>query len=313
MTNRDRATLLLVITLGASKALAQRFDDGEIETVPVRGNLSMLVMEPAGNVGVSVGPDGAYIIDNQFAPMTNKIISAVKELTDQPIRYVFNTHWHGDHTGGNNNFGGMGYAIVAHDNVRERMLEDQYHLFFKAGTPPAPAAALPVMTYDNEISFHLNGDHVRVIHTPNAHTDGDSIFYFEKADVLQTGDVFINRGFPLIDIHSNGSIAGQIEATNRMLEIAGPNTIIIPGHGPLTDEKRMEEIRDMLVETRSRVTALLDKNMTLEEILDQAPLADLEEQWGYSLVTAEAFTTIIYQSETGDWEPFDGKPPVDSP
>ena len=310
MNNNGPTALLCGATLFVGTAQAQRFDDGDIEIVPVRDNISMLVMEPAGNVGVSVGEDGAFIIDDQFAPMTGKIIAAVGELTDAPIRYVFNTHWHGDHTGSNANFGAMGYTIVAHDNVRARMEDHQYHLFFKAGTPPAPTEALPVLTYSDGMSFHINGDHMRVFHVPNAHTDGDSVFYFENDDVLHAGDVFINRGFPLIDIHSSGSIGGQIDAIDQMLEIAGPETIIIPGHGPLADEKRMMEIRDMLVDCRARVGALLERKMSLEEIIAAKPLADLEEQWGYSLVTADAFTTIIYQSETGDWEPFDGDPPA---
>jgi len=159
-----------------------------------------------------------------------------------------------------------------------------------------------VITYSETMTFHLNGDTIHVIHVPNAHTDGDSIFYFEDANVMHTGDAFINRGFPLIDIASGGSVKGQIEATNTMLEFVDPDTIIIPGHGPLADRARMIEIRDMLVAARTAVVELLDKGMSLDEILAAKPMAHLEEKWGQGIVKGRLFTRIVYQSETGDWE-----------
>jgi len=275
---------------------------GDLEVTPVRGSVYMMVMEPAGNLGVSAGPDGAFIIDDQFAPMTGRIITAVGKLTEQPIKYVLNTHWHGDHTGSNENFGNMGHIIVAHDNVRTRMTTDQYHLVFRAATPPHPDAALPVVTFSDSMMFYFNYDVIHVIHVPAAHTDGDAIFYFENADVMHTGDAFINRGFPLIDIASGGTIKGQIEATNKMLELAGSDTIIIPGHGPLADRPRMIEIRDMLVQARNAVVKLLDQGMSLDEILAEKPLAGLEAQWGQGIVKGRLFVRIIYQSETGDWQ-----------
>jgi glyoxylase-like metal-dependent hydrolase (beta-lactamase superfamily II) len=276
--------------------------EGDLEVTPVRGSVHMMVMEPAGNIGVSAGPDGAFIIDDQFAPMLGRIVLAISKLTDQPIKYVLNTHWHGDHTGSNEHFGNMGHIIIAHDNVRARMNSDQYHLVFKAGTPPHPEAALPTITFSDRMTFHFNDDVIRVLHVPNAHTDGDAIYYFEKADVMHTGDAFINRGFPLIDIASGGSIKGQIEATNKMLELVGPDTIIIPGHGPLADRARMIEIRDMLVAARGAIVKLLDQGKSLEQILAAKPLADLEEKWGQGFVKSKLFVRIVYQSETGDWQ-----------
>ncbi len=297
------ALSVMTFALVAQPASAQgRRFEGELEVTHLRGSVHLMVMEPAGNLGVSAGEDGAFIIDDQFAPMTGRIVAAVGELTEQPIKYVLNTHWHGDHTGSNENFGGMGYVIVAHDNVRARMNADQYHLVFKAGTPPHPDAALPVITFSESMTFHFNDDVIHVIHVPNAHTDGDAIYYFEKADVMHTGDAFINRGYPLIDIASGGTVKGQIEATNTMLEWVGPDTIIIPGHGPLADRARMIEIRDMLVAARAAVVELLDRGMSLEEILAAKPLAELDEEWAQGIVKGKLFTRIVYQSETGDWQ-----------
>jgi glyoxylase-like metal-dependent hydrolase (beta-lactamase superfamily II) len=196
----------------------------------------------------------------------------------------------------------MGYTIVAHENVRARLNSIQYHLFFKTGTRPRPPDALPVITYDDRMTFHLNDEVIEVIHVPVAHTDGDSAFYFREANVLHTGDAFINRGYPLIDIASGGSIKGVIEAANQMLEIVDDETIIIPGHGPLADRARMIEIRDMLADARERVVALIDQGMSLNDIKAAKPLATLDPEWGQGLVKGRAFVTIIYQSETGDWE-----------
>ena len=293
--------LLQVLSLPPVSAQGRRFE-GPLETVPLRGSVYMMVMEPAGNIGVSAGADGAFVIDDQFAPMTERIIAAVAELTDQPIAFVANTHWHGDHSGSNENLGRMGYAIVAHENVRARLNSIQYHLFFKTGTRPRPPDALPVITYDDRMTFYLNDEVIEVIHVPVAHTDGDSAFYFREANVLHTGDAFINRGYPLIDIASGGSIKGVIEAANQMLEIVDDETIIIPGHGPLADRARMIEIRDMLADARARVVELIDQGMSLNEIKAAKPLATLDPEWGQALIKGRAFVTIIYQSETGDWE-----------
>ncbi len=294
--------VLFVQALVVNVASAQgRRMEGNLEVTPVRGNIYLLVMEPAGNVAVSVGDDGAFLIDDQFAPMTERILTAIAELTDQPLRYVLNTHWHGDHTGSNVNLGRMGYTIVAHDNVRKRMTSEQFHLLFKTGTRPRPDEALPIITYNNRMTFYFNDDRIDVIHLPVAHTDGDSAFYFRGANVLHTGDAFINRGYPLIDVASGGTIKGQIEATDRMIDMIGDDTIVIPGHGPLADKQRMIEIRDMLVTARESVVALIEKGMNLKEIKAAKPLAALDPVWGQAMLNGRAFVNIIYKSETGDW------------
>ena len=289
-------------TLFAGVAAAQaRQMEGGLEVVQVRNNIYMFTMPPAGNVAVSVGADGVALIDDQFAPMTGRILDAIAAISDQSVRYLFNTHWHGDHSGGNRNLGKQGVVIVAHDNARKRMTEEQFHLLFKARSAPSPAEALPVITFSDSMTFYLNDDVIDVVHVPVAHTDGDSLFYFRKADVLHTGDAFINRGYPLIDVASGGSIKGQIEATQRMIDMIGPDTIVISGHGPLADRQRLVATRDMLVTARTNVVALIDQGKSLKEIKDAKPLAELDEKWGEGFLRARAFVTIIYQSETGDW------------
>jgi cyclase len=285
--------------------------EGDIETIHVRDNIFMLVMEPAGNVAVSVGEDGVALVDDQFAPMTKRINTAVAELTDKPVRYVFNSHWHGDHTGGNRNIGKQGPVIVAHDNVRQRLNTEQFHLFFKARSAASPPEALPVITFNDSMTFYFNGEAIDVVHMPDAHTDGDAIFHFRNADVIHAGDIFINRGYPLIDIASGGSIKGQIAATNRILERMGPDTIVIPGHGPLAGKDRVTVIRDMLLTAWVNVADLIIQGKTLEEIIAAEPLAELDAEWGQGFVRAKTFIQIIYQSETGDWEKPENMPLVE--
>jgi len=300
-----QVALLFIVVFSAftsfSAGAQTRRMEGDLSSIKVSDNIYMFQMGSAGNVGVLVGDDGVVLIDDQFAPMTSRITDAVAELSDQPVRYVFNTHWHGDHTGGNRNFGKLGPVIVAHDNVRRRMSSEQFHLFFKARSAAAPPEALPVITFNDSMTFYLNDEVIDVLHLPVAHTDGDAVYYFRKADVLHTGDAFINRGYPLIDIASGGSIKGQIEATNRMLDMIGPDTIIIPGHGPLADKGRMIAVRDMLVTARERVAELIARDMGLDEIITAEPLAELDLEWGGGFLRAKYFVTIIYQGETGIW------------
>ena len=299
-----RVVTLIVIALALlwNTASAQgRLMKGELEVVPLRDNLTLLVMEPAGNVLVSTGADGVMLIDDQFAPMTLRINDAVQELGGNDIVYLFNTHWHGDHTGGNTNFGELGVTIVAHENVRKRLTEEQFHLLFKARSAPRPSEALPVITFNDQMTVYFNDDIIDIMHVPVAHTDGDAIYYFRNADVMHTGDAFINRGYPLIDVASGGSIKGQIEATQRMIDLAGPATVIVSGHGPLADRDRLIAVRDMLTTARENVAALIEQGMTLKEIKAAEPLKELDAEWGTGFLKARAFVTIIYQSETGDW------------
>jgi glyoxylase-like metal-dependent hydrolase (beta-lactamase superfamily II) len=278
-------------------AVAQMRMDGELTSAPVRGSVHVLVMPSAGNVGVSAGPDGAFVIDDQFAPMVPKITAAIAKLTDQPIRYVLNTHWHGDHTGGNAALGKEGYVIVAHDNVRSRMSKEHFNAFFNSKTPPSPPEALPVITFNDQITFHFNGDTVRVIHLAEAHTDGDAVFYFQKADVLHAGDVFVRYGYPFIDLSSGGSTAGMIAGLDAILKVIGADTLVIPGHGAVARRADVQQFRDRLAEARGRVVRLIRDGKSLEEIVAANPLADYDADWGQGFVKAPQFIKTLFESE----------------
>ncbi len=289
-------TVLLAALFLVTSAVAQQRMDGDLTSTPVRGSVHVLVMPAAGNVGVSVGKDGVFMIDDQFAPMAPKISAAVARLTDKPVRYILNTHWHGDHSGGNATFGGQGIVIVAHDNVRTRMSAEHFNAFFKSTTPPSPAEALPVITFSDRMTFHFNDDTIRVIHIPGAHTDGDAMFYFEKADVLHAGDVFVLYGYPFIDLSSGGSTAGMIAGLDQILGVIGPETLVIPGHGPVVGRDRVQAFRAMLATARTRVRKLMDEGKTLEQVIAARPLADFDLEWGKSFIKVDQFVTTLYNS-----------------
>ncbi len=279
----------------AASAQQQDFSQVEIETVPVAAGVHMLVGR-GGNIGVSTGDDGVILIDDQFAPLHAKIVAAVAALRPDPIRFVLNTHWHGDHVGGNEALSGLGAVVVAHDNVRQRMSTEQFNTYFKRATPPSPPAALPVVTFGADVTLHLNGDEIHVFHVPNAHTDGDSIVHFRKSDVLHMGDTYFAGKFPFIDTSSGGSINGLIAAVDRALDVAGARTRVIPGHGPLSDEPGLEAYRAMLAEVRDRVKSAKAAGTSLETLVAQKPLAHLEPIWGGGFIEAPALLVAVYAS-----------------
>jgi cyclase len=217
-----------------------------------------------GNIGLSYGADGNLLIDDQYAPLTERILAAVRSVDPDPIRFVVNTHWHGDHTGGNENVGRTGAVIVAHDNVRRRMSMDQ--VVRGEAVPPSPAGALPVITFTNTTTFHLNGDDVVVIHVEHAHTDGDSLVYWTRANVLHMGDTFFDGLLPFIDLDSGGSIDGAIAAVDQALAIANDETVIVPGHGPLARQADLVRYRAMLSTLRDRVAAEILAGHSVDEV-----------------------------------------------
>ncbi len=278
--------------LSSSVAAQGRFDDVQIKTVKVSENVYMLVGS-GGNIGLSIGEDGAFMIDDQFAPLTENILAAVRKLTDQPVRFLVNTHWHGDHVGGNENMGKAGAIIVAHENVRERLRQ-------ASNSSAADAeAGLPVVTFDETVTFYWNGNDIHVFHVDTAHTDGDSIIHFRNANVLHMGDTYFNGVYPYIDLSSNGSIDGLIAAVDQALSIANETTKIIPGHGQLSDRAALQAYRNMLATARYRVQALIDQGKLRTEVIAAKPTEDLDEDWGDSrFVPPDRFVGILYDSLT---------------
>jgi cyclase len=241
----------------AAPAADQDFSKVQIKVTKVAGSVYML-QGSGGNIGVSVGEDGIVIVDDQFAPLAPKIKEALKGISDKPIRFVLNTHFHGDHTGGNAQFGAEA-TIIAHDNVRKRLQE--------SGTaPPAPKEALPVITFNDRATVHVNGEDIRAIHFPNGHTDGDSVIFFPKSNVIHMGDDFVTYGFPFVDTKSGGSISGMIAGVEKVLGMAPPDVKIIPGHGELSTPEDVRKFVDMLKDTRALVAQALKDGKTAEQM-----------------------------------------------
>ncbi len=301
MTKNNRAnlkpvsitTFICSLLLSALAWSNDHWDSVQVTTVPVSDGLYMLMGE-GGNVGVSVGEDGTFIIDDQYAQMTDKLSAAISDLSGTQPRFLVNTHWHGDHAGGNENFGNAGAVIVAHENVRNALLVEKSIPLFQMTKPPSPKAALPVLTFRDEMSLHLNGDDLRLFHVANAHTDGDAIVHFSKANVIHTGDVFFNGFYPFIDTHSGGSIAGMIAGSKAALELADDDTRIIPGHGPLANKADLQAYHDMLVLAESKIRALKNAGKSLDQVIAAKPTAALDAEWGDGFLTADVWVGIVF-------------------
>lgn len=292
---RLSVTALILASLAAPVWAQQDFSAVEIETIQVSGNVYMLV-GAGGNIGLSVGEDGAFVIDDQYAPLSDKIMAAIAELTDADVKFLVNTHYHGDHTGGNEAFGAAGAIIFAHDNVRARMSTDQFRAIFDQSIPASPAGALPIVTFSDEMTFNWNGDAIRAIHVAPAHTDGDSILYFHDANVIHMGDTFFNGFYPFIDVGSGGDINGIIGAGYRALSIANDDTAIIPGHGPVSDAAGLAAWLEMLKITRVSMQSLIDRGMSEDEALAARPTAEFDEQYGGGFMNRENYNRLLYQS-----------------
>ncbi|RMF79839.1 MAG: MBL fold metallo-hydrolase [Planctomycetota bacterium] len=284
---------ILFAWAGAIAAGAQNFDNVEIKSTKLAEHVYMLA-GAGGNMGLFVSDEGALLIDDQFAPLTGKIQAAIAKITDRPLRFLVNTHWHGDHVGGNENFGKAGVLIVAHDNVRRRMSTKQVMKAFNREVPPAPPAALPVITYNDRSTFHFGGETIEVIHVAPAHTDGDSLVYFRNANVLHTGDVFFNGMYPFIDAGSGGHIDGVIAAAERALSLTNDKTRIIPGHGDAATPADLREYISMLKAASANIHALIDAGKSRDEIVAAKPTADLDEKWGGGFMQPDRWVGVVY-------------------
>ena len=255
------------LTLASSVFAQQDFSSVEIIPHHVAGSVYYLEGR-GGNIGLSIGEDGIIMIDDQFAPLTEKIVAAIRSLSDGEIRFLINTHVHGDHTGGNENLGNMGVLILARDEIRVRLAQQ------------APAAALPVLTYSDAITIHLNGEEVYAFPVPPAHTDGDTFIHFKDSDVVHTGDVFRTTAFPVIDTNNGGTLKGTLEALGRLIGVAGPNTKILPGHGVVSNREDVTGFRDMVLNVSGQVEELLARNMSYEQVAAADPTAAYNAQYG---------------------------------
>ncbi len=294
---RGPSYVLILSFTTVSLLAAQNPQDVQIRSQSAGRGVHMLTGQ-GGNIGVSVGPDGAFLVDDQYAPITEKIVGAVRALTEHPIRFVVNTHWHGDHTGGNENLGEAGALIVAHENVRQRMSVDQFIVAFNQASPASPPGALPVITFSDGVTFHWNGDEIQVFHVAAAHTDGDAIIHFERANVVHMGDVFFHGMYPFIDASSGGTLDGVVAAVDRVLGIANDQTAIIPGHGALATRGDLLAYRDMLVTVREHMRRLIAEGKTKEEIVAAKPTARFDGAWGGGYFEPDQWVGLVYDAMT---------------
>ena len=293
-----RITTLLALSVGvlfASAAQAQQqpdFSKIEIKTTRIADNFFTLEGQ-GGTISVLTGPDGVLLVDSQFAPLTDKLVAAAKAVSDQPIRFLINTHVHGDHTGGNENFAKLGVTIFSRDQLRERLIHPSPSANGNPGKP-APAQALPVVTYSGPVTLHLDGEDVRLLPVSNGHTDGDTLVRFPAHDILAVGDYFRSIGYPVADLNNGGSLKGLLEELNTTIELAGPNTRIIPGHGPITDRSALIAQRDLILAVRDKVAPLVAQGKTLEEVNASKPTAEFDARVAQSAQTTDRFVKWLY-------------------
>jgi len=285
----------------ATLASAQDTDFSKVEIKVTKVSGSVYMLEGAGgNIGASVGEDGIVVVDDQYAPLAEKIQAALKGITDQPVRFIINTHYHGDHTGGNAFFQKQA-PVIAHDNVRKRLETGG-----EAGNlgsismelKPAPKEALPILTFDHDVTVHLNGEDIRALHFPSGHTDGDSIIFFPKSNVVHMGDDFVRYGFPFVDLAAGGSVQGMISAIEEVVPKLPPDVRVIPGHGNVSNLDDVREYVKMLIDTRAVVEKGVKQGKTLDQ-MKQEKVLDAWKKWNGDFVTTDAFIETLYNDLTG--------------
>ncbi|WP_461519133.1 MBL fold metallo-hydrolase [Porticoccus sp.] len=279
---------------GVSPVLADHHWEGvAYQRVPLGANVYAMIAE-GGNIAVAIGEDGTFLVDDQFAPLTRKLLWEIEQLGGGTPRFLINTHWHFDHTGGNENLGAAGTLIVAHDNVRQMLSVDNRLSAFNRDIKALTSDGLPVITFSRDTSFHMNGETIRVFHVANAHTDGDAVVHFQNANVIHAGDVWFNGFYPFIDVEHGGSLAGMLEASNQIIALSDEQTKIIPGHGPVGNLEELVHYRDMLSQVLTEMRALKSQGKSRQEIISQQPIKSLNEEWGDGFLTAEKWLEIIY-------------------
>jgi cyclase len=290
MFMKNIALTLLSAFIYCTALHSQNFDSVQIRATKLTESIYMLEGS-GGNIGALVGNDGIIIVDDQFAPLTEKIKTALSKISNKPVKFVVNTHFHGDHAGGNENFGSQGAIIVAHNNARKRLTVDYFFEAFKETQKASTFEALPKVTFADSVTFHMNGETVHVFYAKNAHTDGDIIIHFRESNIFHCGDVFVRYGFPFIDAGAGGSIDGMIKAIEHLIGVANDQSKIIPGHGQLSTRKDLIDYRTMLVTVRNRIADGIKQGKTLQQIADSDPLK------GYvAIVDKFFFVETIYKS-----------------
>jgi len=299
MRKASLCVLSVLLCCGLAASQEQDFSKVQIKVTNVAGNVYMLE-GAGGNIGASVGEDGIVIVDDQYAPMADKIQAALKGITDKPVRFIINTHYHGDHTGGNAYFQKQA-PIIAHDNVRKRLESDgsagnggSIHM----DTKPQPKEALPIITFDHDVTVHLNGDDIRALYFPAGHTDGDSIIFFPKSNVVHMGDDFVTYGFPFIDVDSGGSINGMIDGVEKVIAQVPPDVKIIPGHGAISNVDDVKAYLGMLKATRDAVAQALKDGKSLDQ-MKEAKLLDPWKKYSGDFINQDTFLETLYNSLTG--------------
>ncbi len=285
-----RKLVFALAALSATSLFAQQdFSKVEIKVTKVAGTVYMLI-GAGGNIGVSAGDDGIVIVDDQFAPLAPKIKEALHGITTKPIKFIVNTHYHGDHTGGNEVFG-KDAPIIAQENVRKRLASGSKAMGRE--TPPAPKDALPVITFNDRATLHVNGEDIRAVHFPHGHTDGDAVIYFTQSNVVHMGDDFFNGLYPFVDVDNGGSVKGMLANVDKVLSTLPDDAKVIPGHGPLSDKAGLRAFAEVLRGTTAAVAKALAAGKTLDQMRSEKILAAWEDQWGKGFFKTDAWIEVL--------------------
>jgi glyoxylase-like metal-dependent hydrolase (beta-lactamase superfamily II) len=287
-------TLIIIVAALLVSFQISTAQESDLETIKITDNIYML-MGAGGNIAVSVGEDGVFMIDDQIASANEQILAAVAKITDKPVKFLINTHWHADHTGGNELMGKAGSIIVAHDNVRKTLTEKQFIEYFDRYVEPLSKEGLPVITFTDAVTFYFNGDEIYVHHVESAHTDGDAVVRFKNDNVVHTGDVVFSGMYPFIDHERDGSAEGMTRVVGRLIDTIDDSTKVIPGHGQLCDKKHLREYHNMLSTVTGRVKTMMDEGKTLEEITAAKPTADFDQSFK-GFISGDDFVGLVYKS-----------------